>query len=167
MTENKTPRKGLRPSITPAVMNVITATVKNAEPYFKKRGLEEGQIEALYSAGYNFYSAGRYEDACNIFRLLCSYDHRNPRNWIALGGAAQHINNHRSANAAFTFATILDPTNPVPQIHAVDSLIAMKDYKSARKCAQAVVKLCRDNPDYAAIKSRAQGLVEVLDTHLN
>ena len=163
----KTTKPGLKRRINPEIMGLVTQTVKNAEPYYVKRGLPAEQMEALYAAGYNFYSAGRYEDACNIFRLLCSYEHTNPRNWIALGGASQHVNNHRSAGAAFTFAAILNPRDPVPQIHAVDSFIAWKDFAQAAHSAKAVVALCGDNPDYAPLKSRAQGLLEALNARLN
>lgn len=166
-SQNTASKPGLRRRITPQILNLVTETVKNAEPYYEKRGLKSDQMEALYAAGYNFYTAGRYEDACNIFRLLCSYDHTNPRNWIALGGAAQHVNNHRSAGAAFTFAAILNPDDPVPQIHAADSFIALKNFAQAEKCARAVVSLCGDNPEYATIKARATALVEALKAHLN
>jgi type III secretion system low calcium response chaperone LcrH/SycD len=168
-TESQKPaaKPGLRRRITPDILNLVTETVKNAEPYFAKRGLQPEQMEALYTAGYNFYTAGRYQDACNIFRLLCSYDHTNPRNWIALGGAAQHIDNHRSAGAAFTFAAILNPADPIPQIHAADSFIALKDFAQAERCARAVLTLCGDKPEYAAVKSRAAALVDALKVHLN
>jgi type III secretion system low calcium response chaperone LcrH/SycD len=163
-----TTTKGLaRPKVTPEVVKIVLATLRNAPPFYTKRGLKAEDIEALYAAGYNLYSAGQFKEAADIFRLLCTYEHRNPRNWMALGGASQHINNHQSANAAFAMAGILDPVNPDARMHAADSFIALKDYNGARKCAEAAITICGDRPELSEIKQRAIALRDALAAQNN
>lgn len=142
-------RKNLR-----GALNVLPKSA----PFYETRNLTPEHMESLYRLGYGLYTAGQYGRAVHAFQILCVYDHRKVRNWMALGGALQHVNRHGPALSAFTFATLLDPRNPEPRMHAADSCVALKDFKGALEAAQSVVRLCGDEPKYAALKSRAESL---------
>ncbi|MFO1349197.1 MAG: tetratricopeptide repeat protein [Gammaproteobacteria bacterium] len=43
------------------------------------RGLGRQDFEAIYGVGYNLYNQGKYDDAENVFKFLCFYDHLEKR----------------------------------------------------------------------------------------
>ena len=53
-------------------------------------------------------------------------------------------------------SSALDPTNPIPHYHSSDCFIQMKEYLSAMLSLELVIQNCKNKPEYAKMKERAQ-----------
>jgi len=95
------------------------------------RGISDAQLEAVYSTGLNFYSAGKYAEAEKIFRFLVVFEHTSSRFWTALGSARQAQRKIDDALQAYQFASFLDLENPRPAYYAAECLLAKGDRENA------------------------------------
>ncbi|MFI0348135.1 MAG: hypothetical protein ACH346_05130 [Chthoniobacterales bacterium] len=131
----------------------------------EETGITTKQIEALYALGFKLYQAECFPQAADIFRLLCFYEPRNSRNWIALGGANQHTKNHYSAAAAFAMASMYDPLNPEPKFYSAHCFIDLMNLPLALQCAETSLHLCKSSGENS-IRPRVQALCNALVAHL-
>lgn len=149
------------PSNMPAASaTLVSNDFKNHQP---KGVATKRQCEALYALGFELYSEGYFDKAADLFRLNCFYEPENPRNWIALGGANQHIKNYDTAIAAFLMATHHDPLNPEPRLYLAHSFIDAQDISAALESARAALILCGNKEDHEKIKAKAFALCQALE----
>lgn len=141
--------------------------IKKKQPSLAERaGITKKQLALLYSLGFRLYRTECFDQAADVFRLLCFYEPRSSRNWIALGGACQHTKSHYAAAAAFSMASMYDPSNPEPKFYAAHTFIDLQDLPSALKCTETALNLCKNQGANTKLKSRIQALYNALITHL-
>ena len=117
------------------------------------RGISADSLEGLYGLAYGDYQEGRYAEAESAFRLLCLYDHENPKFWTGLGYARRQLGDHGGAAGALSLAdTYAEVPDPERYLVLAECFLAAGDADAARACAQAVVDTARDE----ATKERAR-----------
>lgn len=114
------------------------------------KGITTAEIETIYRMGYNFYAAGKYDDADTVFRYLVYLDHTNQKYWIALGSVLQMERNFEKAAAAFGYAGFLNLSNPKPQYYAAQCLLALGDRENALSALEALDKYAPKDSPYRA-----------------
>ena len=147
------------------IINITMQSMKKMPSRAERAGITKKQLESLYALGFKLYKTVCFQQAADIFKLLCFYEPRDSRNWIALGGANQHTKNHYASAAAFAMASMYDPLNPEPKYYAAHCFIDLKDLSSALKCAQTSLQLCKMVGDNNHIRPRVQGLCNALAAH--
>lgn len=104
------------------------------------KGISTGEMEAVYSLGFNFYNTGRIDEAEKVFKFLVLFDHMNPKYWTGMGAVQQMKRDFSSAVTSYAFASFLDLENPKPQFHAAECYLAMGDRESAVSALTALKK---------------------------
>lgn len=102
------------------------------------KGITDGEMEAVYSLGFNFYNTGRVDDAEKVFKFLVLFDHMNPKYWIGMGAVQQVQRNFKGAVTSYAFASFLDLEDPKPQYHAAECYLAMDDKTNALSALEAL-----------------------------
>lgn len=103
------------------------------------RGLDDAQMEAIYSLGYNLYQTGRNADARKVFEGLTVLDHLNVKYWIGLGATFQEDDNWERAALCYQTALLVDETDPRPPFHLAEFFAR----KGMREQVAACVELLR------------------------
>lgn len=138
------------------------------KPFLAERSsVTKEQLEALYILACQLYHTECYTQAADLFRLLCFYQPDHVKGWIGLGGAHQHIKNHKAAFSSFLIASLHDPSNPEPKLYAAHALIDLKKLSLALKSAQEAVALCRNRGDQDRVRVGAELLYAALKNYLH
>ncbi|MEI2740862.1 MAG: SycD/LcrH family type III secretion system chaperone [Candidatus Competibacter sp.] len=128
------------------------------------RGLNRQDFETLYSVAYHLFNQGKYDDAENIFKFLCFYNHLEKKNWMGLGSSRQMRKDFDGAIQAYSFLALLDVANPYPPLHAGDCYLALGKLEEAESGFFAAVHWAGDKPEYQAARSRAEVLLRAVQT---
>ena len=153
-------------SSSSSMLDSVMTAIKKIPALGETKGITKGQLESLYLAGFQLYDMQCYQQAADLFRLLCFYEPRVSRNWIALGGAYQHVKYHDNALASFTMASLLDPFDPASKFYAAHSCIDLMNLERALECVIAAIDLAKDDPSKKDLYRRALGLKEALATQI-
>ena len=148
------------------ILDCVIEALKKSPSLAEKKGVTKNQLASLYALGFDLYEMQYFKMAADTFRLLCFYDPKNSRNWLALGGAYQHTKNHNNALAAFAMAAVYDTLNPEPMFYSAHSFIDLMDLPLALECAETAVKLSTDRPDKKSIFRQATALRDALVAQL-
>ncbi|MEI6416735.1 MAG: tetratricopeptide repeat protein, partial [Verrucomicrobiota bacterium] len=132
----------------------------------EKKGITKRQLESLYLAGFQLYEMQCYQEAADLFRLLCFYEPRVARNWIGLGGAYQHIKCHDNALASFAMASLLDPHNPDSRFYAAHSCIDLMNLYRSLECVSVAIELAKHDANKKDLYRRAVALKNALVTQI-
>lgn len=99
----------------------------------EKHGKFPVDAKTLYTQAYDFYKAGKYEDAEGLFRLLTSMTPKTLEIWIGLGASLQMQKKLQEAIDCFGVAAIIDEKeiNPFPHMHAADCFWALDQKEKA------------------------------------
>ncbi|QEA13169.1 CesD/SycD/LcrH family type III secretion system chaperone [Comamonas flocculans] len=125
-------------------------------------GITEQECEGLYQFGHGFYSQGRYQEAFRIFALLVTYNHLEARYLMALAASAQMLGRYRDALQHYTTATLLLLTDPAPLLYSAECCIALRQTEGAIESLRLALELCGDQPEHAAVRTRAEALLAPL-----
>ena len=127
------------------------------------KGLTDRNMEAVYNLAYNAYGRSNFDQAEDLFKFLCVYDHMEKKYWIGLGATRQNKRQYEGAIEAFAYAALLDNEDPRPPMQAADCHIALGNKDEAISALQAAIEFAGANPEYAAIKSRATAVLELVE----
>lgn len=138
------------------------------KPFLAERNsVTKEQLEALYILACELYHTECYTQAADLFRLLCFYQPDHVKGWIGLGGAHQHIKNHKAALSAFLIASVHDPKNPEPKLYAAHALIDLKKLSLGLELAQEALTLSRHSGDQDSTRISAELLCAALKNYLH
>lgn len=76
-----------------------------------KTKIEGSDYEDVYAYGYNFFTAGQYEKAKDIFKILILAGQDNVKGYIALGACLQKLNRLDNAATIYSAAHLIEPHN--------------------------------------------------------
>ena len=148
------------------MLDCVMTAIKQLPSLAEKKGITKRQLDSLYLAGFQLYEMQCYQEAADLFRLLCFYEPRVARNWIGLGGAYQHIKCHDNALASFAMASLLDPHNPESRFYAAHSCIDLMNLYRALECVSAAIKLVKHDDNKKDLYRRAIALKNALVTQI-
>lgn len=140
----------------------VHAVLKQGIPLYKMHGMSKQHMENLYTVAYNLYSAEKYEEAGRLFESIVFYNYLDKKSWLGAAGSAEMLKNYTKALTAYSYAALLDASDPLPALHAFDCHFALKNYPQALCALEAVIAISSKNPKYADIKKRAEFLRETL-----
>ena len=115
--------------------------------------------EYLYYQALQAYKYKQYEQAEEIFLLLCLSDPSQERYWLGAGLAT--LKQKRYAEAARTFmkpVNLHDSRNPWLVLHCAQCLLKLEHYEETTACLDLAADSLPGHPDEAEISRRLQGL---------
>ena len=88
-------------------------------------GQEASTLPLLYQKGDALRALGRYEEAQNVFLLICSQDSLNPRAYIKAAEGFKHSAQTAQALQYYQKAIALNPQNKYARIQYITLLLSM------------------------------------------
>ena len=74
--------------------------------------LEESSIEEFYAYGFAQYNSGRWDEAADAFRVLCTNRPLEPKFWFGLGATMQEAGSYMEALHSWAMVALLKKEDP-------------------------------------------------------
>jgi type III secretion system low calcium response chaperone LcrH/SycD len=146
--------------------DAVLERVENLVKHFSEGGtlgtmlqIGDEELEAMYAVAYSQYSARKYDQAIDIFKFLCLYDHNEARWFYGLGVAQQAKEDYAAAVNSYAVATLLDVDDPRPQAQAGYCLLALEKWPEARSALEGALMTCGQQPQFADVRRQAEALL--------
>jgi type III secretion system low calcium response chaperone LcrH/SycD len=130
-------------------------------------GLSQDSLKKLETEAYTLYNSQKFENAKELFQLLCCTSVTSAEPWVLLGACYMHLKQHKKALDCFGCATLLNPTDPRPFFFAGFSNYELNDLSESRLCFQEVVNLVntshqKKDPLYNEMRKQAKHTLAAL-----
>jgi type III secretion system low calcium response chaperone LcrH/SycD len=123
-------------------------------------GIGNQEMEAIYAVAYNHFNSGKLDKASDLFKLLCLYDHTEPRWFTGLGTIRQAARDYQGAVEAYSVATLLDMDDPRPQTQAGYCLMALERWPEAESALEGAILTCDSAaPRFDEVRKQAESLL--------
>jgi type III secretion low calcium response chaperone LcrH/SycD len=145
------------------LQEIVQSVFESGSTLKAVRGLNDREMEAIYSVGFALYEQGKHSDAENIFRFLCFHDHLEKKYWMGLAATQQLLKKYAQAADTYSFCALLDVKDPVPPLHAGECYLAIGDLAKASSGFFAAVHWSGDQKQHAKTKARAEALLKIVE----
>jgi type III secretion system low calcium response chaperone LcrH/SycD len=143
-------------------VQLINDFANNGKTIADMHGMSKQDIEAIYSVGYSLYNSGNYEKAHKVFQFLCWFAHLEAKYWLGLGAVRQQLKQYPTAIEAFSFATMLDITDPRPPMQAAECHLALGNKAEALSGLNGAIEFAGNDPKWADVKAHAKAMRQLL-----
>lgn len=106
--------------------------------------LSEGSLGLLDTFAHQEYNVGNYQGALPIFRLLTTLRPEARYTWMGLGATSQMLKRYEEAIAAYSYAAVLDASDPYVHFHAAECYYAVADSKKAFAALEAALSAAHE-----------------------
>jgi secretion system chaperone SscA len=120
-------------------------------------------MEVIYKLAYNFYNAGKYDEAEQIFRLLANLDHFERKYWKGLGASREGLQKFEDALQVYGYLGMMDIHDPYPALQAAKCFIALGKTAEAVSGLRAAAFNSKDLPEHAELHEQATALLSVAE----
>lgn len=111
----------------------------------KTAALSEKEVEDFYVLGFSLYQTGSFQEASDVFEVLCSQSPFQYAHWFALASSLQESANYEKALHAWSMAAVLDPSHPKPHFHAAECCFSLGQMEEAKRALEASSKRAEDD----------------------
>lgn len=122
------------------------------------RGVPDRVMDGIYAHAYEFYQAGRLDDAETFFRFLCLYDSYNPEYMMGLAATLQQKRQYQNAIDLYSSLMVVAKNDYRPVLHSGQCYLFLKNTEEARKNFKFIME--GDAP--ASAKAQAQAYLAVM-----
>jgi type III secretion system low calcium response chaperone LcrH/SycD len=129
--------------------------------------ITDNEMAQIYSFAFHEFSAGKFAEARELFKMLYTLEPSNADFAIALGICHHRLKDFDYALQLYMVATLLDPETPVPLFYAYDCFMQTGNEMGAGMMLCNVIKKASADPKYARIKMDAQLRLELLESKIN
>jgi type III secretion system low calcium response chaperone LcrH/SycD len=124
------------------------------------KNMSNDAMESIYSMAYNLYNSEKYDDAQKIFQFLCFYDHFNKKYFLGLASCQCMLKNYDSAIDLFSFAAILDSTDPRAMLYLGDCHLKNNDKEKAKLAYEVCVETGNKSKNYKSYVTKAKNMLK-------
>ena len=130
------------------------------------QGVGKGELDRLYSVAHRLYEMKAFKEAQSILEMLCLYNHKDPRFWVALGYCRKHLKNYSGALMALAYVEGHLPVLPsiCVYLNMAECAMAIEDYRNASEYAKLALRMkCKkkiENKLRALLSSSKHGLAD-------
>ena len=110
-----------------------------------KMNYTKESYENMYAYGYNFFTAGQFDKAKDVFKMLVILEPKNIKGFIALGGCFQKLEQFEAAMNIYRSGTYVDPENPVVCMNLGLCHMNLDELPAAEQCFLAACLLTHKN----------------------
>lgn len=108
----------------------------------------EEDVERFYAFGFAHYGSGHWNEAADVFRVLCTKRPLEPKFWFALGATLQEAGSYQDALYSWAMAALLKTEDPYPHFHAAECCLSLNMTKDAAAALQETVIRLQKEPDH-------------------
>lgn len=109
-------------------------------------GFSEEFFDASYTLGVRYYANQQYDKAHELFKLLCTLQPLNARNFKAWGANYLGQQDYASAVRAYGMAYLMSATDADTSFYLGQAHYFLKDYDEARGHLRFAREMARRNP---------------------
>lgn len=107
--------------------------------------LSDEDVERFYAYGFAHYGTGSWNEAADIFRVLCTRRPLEPRFWFALGATLQEAGSYHDALHSWAMAALLKKEDPYPHFHAAECCFSLQlSQEAAKALSESEVRIQAD-----------------------
>lgn len=88
--------------------------------------LSEEEVERFYAYGFAQYGSGHWDEAADVFRVLCTRRPLEPKFWFGLGATLQEAGGYKEALYSWAMAALLKKEDPYPHFHAAECCFSLQ-----------------------------------------
>lgn len=144
-------------------VDVAMSVLKGERRLRDVRGLTDDHMEAAYAQGFNFFRAGAYAKAEEIFGFCVTFDPFEDKYWKALGATRFNTKEFAGALNAYINAAKMDVSDPDIVIRIAQCHIGLGDKETAAGALEAAIELADMQPEkFADRKARAEALLKLI-----
>lgn len=137
------------------------------DPKVLKKQLDEGMLlqdilgfpketmEKFYSVAHHYFQTQNYEKASQAFTFLTSLNPGVYTYWLGLGMSEQMTNEYHGALLAYTMASLVDKSDPIPHYHLAHCYHAIHDDESALGALDKVILDCSAHEERKELREQA------------
>lgn len=118
--------------------------------------IPQAQIDGLYGLAHSLYGSGKYEESCNLFRLLVMIEPFEYKYTFGLAASLQMEKKFLDSATAYLMAASTDTTNPMPHYHAAECYLNLHDPGSACISLGLAIDTAGTQEKYISLKERCQ-----------
>lgn len=128
------------------------------------KGIDKQHLDALYALAYQHYNADNYQDASNIFKVLCLCEPANEDYAFGLASCEQGLKHYDQAAELYAMAcTISGLTDPKPMYFAAICLLKQGKQEGALAALESIEVMGREGETEDVLyKTKATELLKVL-----
>ena len=167
MSETENPNS----DVSAADMERLTGLIEGAVGSFVEDGKTLGEIlgvtskeeEALYTLGHQKYSNAEYDDAVQVFSMLCRISPTEARNFNALGATLQLQKRYQEAISCYAITLAVDILDADASLHSGECLLLMNKTFEATSALDGCMQQCalpENKGKYEETKKIAQSLLD-------
>ncbi len=142
----------IRRQLTEILTEGVAEVLHGKRTLREARGISSEAFEGMYELAHGMYGRGKYQEAAEVFELLCFYDHEQARLWCGLGYCRQQLKDYLGAASALSYADI-HSDKPDPEMYLNLSLCFMflGDKEAAGTCVDEVLRIAPELKDRAEL----------------
>ena len=144
------------------VADTVIGLMQGTVQFKDVQGFSDENMEALYTVAYNAVQAGLFEKAEKLFRFLALFDNSQEKYWNGLGISLFNQSNYDGALQAYSMATLLNVDDPLAPMRLAECHLALGDIETAVGTLEVALEIAGDNPEHAAAREHAEGLLGLL-----
>jgi type III secretion system low calcium response chaperone LcrH/SycD len=119
-------------------------------------GFTKEMMEAMYSQAHSLYSAGRYQQASEIFRLLITLNPTVFKYTFGLAATQQMMKEYITAVITYQLCALMELNNPLPHYYSSDCFLKLKDKAGAINALETAIKVAGDSKEYQMLSDRCK-----------
>lgn len=108
--------------------------------------MTEEDVQTFYSHGSAQYGSGRWNEAAEIFRVLCTHRPYESKFWFGLGATLQMATHYREALQSWAMAALLNDKDPFAHFHAAECYFSLNEPIEGKKALEAADTLSQAHP---------------------
>jgi type III secretion system low calcium response chaperone LcrH/SycD len=113
----------------------------------KLKAFSEESVEEFYSYGFAQYNAGNWDQAKDLFTVLCAQRPLDARFWFGLGATMQESGNYLDALHSWAMGALLRNEDPYPHFHAAECYFSLEDNEQGIKALREVeLRMTKEHP---------------------
>jgi type III secretion system low calcium response chaperone LcrH/SycD len=110
--------------------------------------LTDEETEKFYAFGFAQYGSGNWNQAADVFRVLCTRRPLESRFWFALGATLQEAGSYQDALSSWAMAALLQKEDPYPHFHAAECCFSLQMSSDAAKALNEAETRIRSEPTH-------------------
>lgn len=109
--------------------------------------LSDEEMEQFYAYGFAQYNSGNWNEAADVFRVLCTRRPLESRFWFGLGATLQEAKSYTDSLHAWAMAALLREEDPFPHFHAAECYFSIENKEEASKALnEAEIRMGKQHP---------------------
>ncbi len=110
--------------------------------------ISEEEVEKFYAFGFAHYGSGHWNQAADVFRVLCTRRPLEPKFWFALGATLQEAGSYQDALYSWAMTALLKSEDPYPHFHAAECCLSLHMAQDAAKALREAETRIQKEPSH-------------------